>query len=389
MAKYLSNNQNNNSEVFSELLKIMAEKENTVENPYGGNEDYESGAKLMEEAHPDKVNILDSYSDNGIFENNVEQNDIDMEIAFKMPRGKTCTQKNAQIDFGIASSELINELDILASEMSVYKEDKLSKIATTLKTKFQKQANPLLIPGIGVGVAALSVIGWWLSSYGNKSDLKNTGIDHNIEALTSSIDAYLDMIAQDMSEETLSQIVEFLTNTKTIMNNIQKTRDSYMLRFKTLATQLRTLTAIDPSKSSVTAEQTKKLSENSEAKVVIKNMMEQNAKYKEYIETIIPMLQTNYKFIEEYLKQTNDIGQIDIVDTVMSYLGKQSLPSMGKKIVANMVNAINSLKMDIKLREVETNATIKSETEKVQSDLSAEFSGASSKPIIDDGTIQA
>ena len=48
--------------------------------------------------------------------------------------------------------------------------------------------------------------------------------------------------------------------------------------------------------------------------------------------------------------------------------------------------------MDLKLREVETNATIKSETEKVQSNLSEEFakkptSGSSLGLNNDDGTL--
>ena len=369
MVKYYNSHSRQN-EVISNFIKIAAEKEIIDKNLYDVDtgED-KTGKELIERAHPETAHILDSYrTDADIVENEVEQQEEDILAAERMPNG-TVHRKTTEAE------NLINELVIIADEMDARGEEEVAKFADFLLVNLHKEAViPLAVPIIG-GLAAAAVGGWWLSSYSNKSDPKNTGIDANIAGLQESVSNYINELTSEQTGEESSQIISVLNDVQSNLENVQRSREAYMNVFAQLANKLRNLTKIDPT-TKIDPEQIKKLSESKEAQYVIERMKIRNNEYKKFINEFLTTLQSNYNYIKKYFELTKNIRGVNVstFDKIMQSLGLQKeLASEGNKIIESLGSLIVALKSDIQLRELETNESLRHITQKVQTDVGKFF----------------
>ncbi len=368
MVKYL-NSYNRQNEVIANFIKIAAEKNIIDENLYSiDTGDDKTGKELIEKAHPESAAlVLDSYRpDGGVVENQVEQQEEDILAAERMPNGTVHRKTTAE--------ELIDELVIIAEEMDARGEEGVAKFADFLLEGLYKQAVIPLAPIIG-GLAAAAVGGWWLSSYSNKSDPKNTGIDANLTGLQEGIANYINELTSEQTGEESSQIVSVLNDVQSNLENVQKSREAYMNVFAQLANKLRNLTKIDPN-TKIDPEQIKKLSESKEAQYIIERMKIRNNEYKKFINEFLVTLQSNYNYIKKYFELTKNIRGVNVstFDKIMQSLGLQkALSSEGEKILDALGSLIVALKSDIQLRELETNESLRHITQKVQTDVGKFF----------------
>jgi hypothetical protein len=361
-------NLNGESEVMNEFIKIASEQK-IIDLYDTKNDRDESGEDLINEAHPEPVEVAESYRENGgVVENENEQQEEDIDASTRMPNGQT-SQKSTN-----AAGELIDQLIIVADHMDCLGESDIAIFADNISHKIDKEA-AWYIPALAIGIP-LIIGAWFLTSYSNKSDIKNTGVEANIQEVDNRITNYSKAILEQVSGEHMAQSVERLQDLKNTIDSVKKTRDSYMSSIATLSENLRALTGLS-NKEMPNAETVKNAMKSPEAQDIVKKIHKNNDKYSDYIKTIIlPSLRKDLNYFKTYFAATKGIepqsqGIWHSFESL--FHTHQDLPSEGDAIVTALTKTIATLEADVELRKLDANESIDNISSRIKTDLSKEF----------------
>ena len=402
MAKYINSHDEG---VFEELIKITAEKEDTekkkyLEGLYGeGTERDKTGRELLlDRAHPETGETVDSYRDKGgVVENAQSQSDEDIKAATRQPDGISVSRKSTDgfSPSKKAEAELINELIIIAEEMKVRGQEDLEKYSNDLIDSIKKKSSlnkdaafPFLAVGIGAAAIASIVGAWWFISHSTSNDPRNTGIDYNIQNLEDHVDRYIQSFNELDTSEQSSDVVDDLTRLKTTIDKVKRTRDTYLSNSKALADQLRgttTISTTNPPTAKTVMNNVAKTVGNEQAALkpqtqkVIDVINKYNNRYAIYIKsTIIPTLKEDLNYLKSYFTLTQNIEPANKDNdwwqkTKDFFSSNPDYKKEGEKIITFLQQLIMSLQADIQLREIDAKRMIDSLTKTIEADISKEF----------------
>lgn len=438
--KYSSLNLNTDNEVFDEFIKIAENKifkvvqegddsnVKDMKSLYDVSKEDKTGKELIEKAHPEKGETIESYlTDGGLVENQNQQQEIDIAIALKNPNTKVYKKT-------MAAKELADELIIIAEEMDVrgnedlaayadgilYRLDKtvlagVGEIAEEALTgvaakQIAKAVAPKAVAGVA-GVAGAGASTSWIGSAGllgaatpwvaagvgvaaiagalclivHFADPINFGVDTNLSSLLTCIDKYKQ--EQNKDSDMASRVLESLNET---CSGIYKTRESYKKLMDALTSKLKTLTKVPETKDQLLNTSSKNIVQASNDKQVqetVEKINKNNEMYNSYIKQMNEKLMSISKYLESYFKATQDIahsesGERGVLDT-LSDVGKRWWGKVSNSLAEELVIALNvfikSLLDDMNFRTQELHQLVSMMTSKVQADISQNFSSETSK----------
>ena len=383
--KYSSLNLNSDNEVLDELIKIAQDNQVKVIKPGNKNNpkdmkdlydvgitDDKTGKELIESAHPEKTDILKSYTtDGGLIENQTQQQETILSIVNRDPSNRIYKKT-------LASKELADELLIIAEEMDVRGNLELSAYADSLLQKVSwLPAIPLA--GKALMVAVPAILGG-LYALVHETDPVNFGVDMNLQSLVLAIKEYKDSkpASADVSVDVLSEL-------NVILSGIYNTREQYKKLIDSLSLDLKKLAPVPSSTDqlkSTKTEQIAPLTQSKEANELVNKINKYSSMYINYVSSIVPELNRVKNYLTNYFKQTQDLAESKtgergtlekIWDKTTEYLSKAKRSDEENLLDALSV-FIKSLNDDIKMRTAEKDQLISMLTTKINYDISEKFS---------------
>ena len=381
--KYSSLNLNSDNEVLDELIKIAQDNQVKVIKPGNKNNpkdmkdlydvgitDDKTGKELIESAHPEKTDILKSYTtDGGLIENQTQQQETILSIVNRDPSNRIYKKT-------LASKELADELLIIAEEMDVRGNLELASYADSLLQNLEKKSWIPLVVGIGAGVA--SILGsYYTLAY--QTDPVNFGVDTNLQSLVLAIKGYKDNkpASADVSVDVLSEL-------NVILSGIYNTREQYKKLIDSLSLDLKKLAPVPSSTEqlkSVKTEQVAPLTQSKEANDLVNKINKYSSMYINYVSSIVPELNRVKNYLTNYFKQTQDLAKSEtgkrgtftqILEKTKEYISKTK-KSDEDNIIDALSVFITSLNDDLKMRTAEKDQLISMLTTKINYDISEKF----------------
>lgn len=355
------------SEILREFIKLAANEDKIYDVWADGDE---TGKELIEKAHPEKIQIIDTYIENaGVVENSTEQQEVDIEVTNKMPDNKFSRRT-------MASNDLRDELIIIADEMTVRGEIELRNFANKLSDGLKKKAQvvELLIP-IGIGVAA--VLGAYMCMV-HATDPVDFGVDKNLNSVLISISKYRENIQQN------DNIEIFLKGLEKLIHNISESREKYMNAMRQLSTVLSEEQSVPTSRSelnTINADSVKDVISNKKSEKIIKYMNEYTDKYNSFIRSVTATLKKYYNYLEKYVEETKNIATTDTGErSSWTQLWEKTKEFAGYVTKSDSDNLLESLKVlieslnkDTAIRHQERAQIISTLTNPIEENISEYF----------------
>lgn len=385
MVKYINQSE---SEVFAELLKTEASEQKQYYNIEACED--KTGTELIEKAHPESGETIESYNTNGgVVENDARAQEIGIEVATRTPNATVHRRK-------IATDELLNELKIIAEEMSIREQNDIVRYSEALSSEIKKKAVPWLAIGFLSTAIVSAVSAWWLTAYSTSSSTVNTGIDANLNKIISAISKYNQITSGQLSGEQGSSIRDSLDQYSMSLSQIKNSRDEYLNRSKELARKLTQITGMDSNKQPTAKDIKKSINVNTgsnekteegnanlkpEAKAIIEQINKYNQIYNNWVtKTIIPFLTKRHNYFSIYFAGTEKIESVNepgAWEKIKSVFTAENDPvAQGKIIIRASEALIASFTADIKLREIEAKDQIENLSKKIETDLTKELDAA-------------
>ncbi len=362
------NYSNNTSEVMTEFLRIAADNSDVSYGVDTGGDT--TGEELIEKAHPETAEIIESYvEDAGVVENQTQQQEVGIEIANKMPDNHVSRKV-------MATKNLVDELAIIAEEMNVRGEEDFAKFADSIIKNIHKEgAVPLaLIGGIGAGIVTI-LSAYFYAVHGTEPI--NYGTGKNLESVYYAIANYKSEKLSEFGSETDTDIARILTDTQNLIVNIYNSRKAYLEATKTYANELQ-----DFGKKEIDSTVVKTIMDNPTAKATIDKINSINERYNEYISRrALPMLIRDYKYLDKYFQATkgyvgtekSERSTLEQVWEKVTGVAGLAQKSSEEHVLDSLEMAIKSLRNDIILRKMEKDRLIQKLSRPIQMDISKEF----------------
>ena len=245
MSKYGLSNLTGESEVYKEFLRIYgSEEEKQDEKPKATpsndlakakkesenlfdieTKTNESNKFILEQAHPETVEVAESYHQNGgVVEDLIKVQEIAVDIANRMPNGRISNK-------AIASKELIDELIVVAEEMDIRGHNDIAIFADNTAQKIHKKAFAWGVVGIVAATLIPTLVGAY---YGiaHLADPINMNIRQNIDSLQLAVNEYKESKSQLLTNSTLA---DQLDNLIVLLNKFDRYRTNFLEHTSKLA----------------------------------------------------------------------------------------------------------------------------------------------------------
>ncbi len=245
MSKYGLSNLTGESEVYKEFLRIYgSEEEKQDEKPKATpsndlakakkesenlfdieTKTNESNKFILEQAHPETVEVAESYHQNGgVVEDLIKVQEIAVDIANRMPNGRISNK-------AIASKELIDELIVVAEEMDIRGHNDIAIFADNTAQKIHKKAFAWDVVGIVAATLIPTLVGAY---YGiaHLADPINMNIRQNIDSLQLAVNEYKESKSQLLTNSTLA---DQLDNLIVLLNKFDRYRTNFLEHTSKLA----------------------------------------------------------------------------------------------------------------------------------------------------------
>ena len=193
------------------------------------------GRDLVGRAHPDKVNILDSYlNGGGVVENEQEAQDIDIQVANKKPYFNDRHHR----EIAVASQELVDQLVLIADEMDIREEHNIAKFADNMIIGINKSSELVkkkLIKQAGVGkfLSNPKVLRWIAGIAG--IGLAATYLGKEVESgevvsVEDAVDAFINNLKAFKNEKAQIQSIQLdVGKIDTLIAQLENTKQDYIL----------------------------------------------------------------------------------------------------------------------------------------------------------------
>jgi len=200
----------------------------------------EDGRDLVDRAHPDKVNILDSYlNGGGVVENGQEAQDIDVQVARKKPYYNDVHHR----EIAVATTELVNQLVLVADEMDVRDQQDIVSFADSMIVGINKSTKAKKKINKEAGAESLfknpKVLSWVLKAAGITAAAVFVGreiesddvllVDGAIDLFTGNLKAFL-----QSKSGVLKVQADIIQN---LIANLDEAKTEYLVAFKVFQAQ--------------------------------------------------------------------------------------------------------------------------------------------------------
>ena len=382
--KYSSLNLDTNSQVFEELLRVGEDKifkvvpegnsrnVKDMKDLYDVSPDDQTGKELLEKAHPEKGETIESYLTNGgLVENLTKQQETDMIIALKNPSGRVYKKT-------MAAKELADELVIIAEEMDVRGQTQLASYADDIlfrlekKSELQKEATSVLVPLLVAGPSILAAI----FTISHTMDPVDFGVDGNIKSLVLAINTF-----KTNNPAGAGQFEYSLKDLNEICGGLLRTREQYKKLISQLDSSLRNITPILSKKDDIKTQTISTLAESPDTKKIVEQINNYNNIYNNHMQKIIEALTTiqaslvaNFKNVEN-MTQT-DTGErgfwLDLLGKTVKLYDKSG-KSDSQNLLDSLFSLIKSLNAEVTTLKAEKDELVRRHTSKLQYDISEQF----------------
>jgi hypothetical protein len=382
--KYSSLNLDTNNEVFEELLRVGEDKifkvvpegnkrnVKDMKDLYDVSVEDQTGKELLEKAHPEKGETIESYlTDGGLVENLTKQQETDMTIALKNPSGRVYKKT-------MAAKELADELVIIAEEMDIRGQTQLASYADDIlfrlekKSELQKEAVPVLVPLL---IAVPSILAAIFTT-SHAMDPVDFGVDGNIKSLVLAINTF------KTNNPAGAKMFEYtLTDLNNICGGLLKTREQYKKLISQLDSSLKNIAPLPSRKDEIKAENISTLAESPDTKKIVEQINKYNDMYNSHMQKIIEALTTMQAALVENFKNVENMTQTDTGErgfwsdlwgnTVKLY--DKSGKSDSQNLLDSLFALIKSLNAEVTTLKADKDELVRRYTSKLKYDISEQF----------------
>lgn len=358
------------SEVMAEFLKIAKEEKLYDVEP---SED-KTGKELVEKAHPEKetVEVTKTYNvDTGVVENENQQQEVDIDVALKMPDNHVSRKTMAELN-------LQDELTLIADEMKVRGEKDLEAFAKRLNNSFKKKAAAPLV--IGALIAIPTLIGGYLASV-HLTDPVDYGVSTNLDSVWYAIQEYKQNKIENFGLKDNSNVVVILDEIEKCCIGIVKTRENYINAINYLSQNLKNVPQTKSDLKNIDPEEVKETIKDPHSAKTAKLMNKYTKMYNSYIKSKIPKLMSNYKYLQHHFESSSELassetGQRSTLEQLWEKtkeFGEYFEKTDEQHVLDSLEVAIKSLSDDVKNRELEVKQIISALSAPIEEDISKNF----------------